>query len=301
MCASEDVPSWLREHRAPVLLSSLLLTGDDDATLESFARRLPRSRTTPAELRTLRALAVRLCCALLSERPEDWRTVTQAARAARGISRPHPVVEQATTRASDTAPKVPAAPEPALAPPHPAMPRGASDVARSHAAAPSVPAQMSAPPVSRSLDTTGAVDSAALFGSLADNPSGLPFQRAPADAVVRISPEVFDVPHRETGATGEIDSSVLAHVFAGLPEASPASPRLPMAVDQYAALVARTEAFPEARQDAIHEEYGVQGRAHRKRIDEAFAATLSSDSALRDRYQQAYGQWVAWLKSSGER
>lgn len=299
MCANEDVPSWLRQHRAPVLLSSLLLSGDDDASLKSFVRRLPRTKTTPAELRAVRELAVSLCYALLSERAEDWRTIAQAARAGRSIARPRVGDEPATTGkgAEDQRPEHLAMPLPRT---QPTPDRVVVEREESEVAPPAVSHRDLPPPPPTDLDATGTVDTVALFGSLAENPSGLPFESASVHCgpVIRTSPAAIDAPHDEAGATGEIDPSVVASIFAGIPVSPSEWSRLPMTVDQYAALVARTKACPGVRQDAIHAEYGVRDSAHRKRIDDAFDAALAANSALRDRYQQAYGQWVAWLHAS---
>lgn len=85
----DGAQQWLREHRAPVLLSSLVLTADDDEALRTFIQsRLPSQDLSPGAVRCAKQIAQALCYALLSEDPRAWAALPQASEVLRRVRRP---------------------------------------------------------------------------------------------------------------------------------------------------------------------------------------------------------------------
>jgi hypothetical protein len=93
------------------------------------------------------------------------------------------------------------------------------------------------------------------------------------------------------GETSAIDPAVIRGALASYPLPT----KLPMAVERYAALVARSTSASEAELLALHREYGVSDEAHRRRIDQEFSEAFSRDGALRQQFGDHLRRWRDWL------
>ena len=94
------------------------------------------------------------------------------------------------------------------------------------------------------------------------------------------------------GETAAIDAETIADALAAFPLPT----KLPMTIERYAALVARSPAASEAELAELHREYAVADAAHRKRIDQEFSEAMSRDAPLRQQFADYLRQWRDWLR-----
>lgn len=147
------------------------------------------------------------------------------------------------------------------------------------------------PQPDESLDETSELDLAMLA-----HVAATPFVPATPGAQTALksfpsSPEE-DAASDFAGQTSTIDPASIADVVA----AYPLPVKLPMALERYAALVARSEGASESELVELHREYGVSDAAHRKRIDQEFSVALSRDNDLRRQFGDHLRQGRDWLR-----
>ncbi|MEZ4447264.1 MAG: hypothetical protein R3B72_49750 [Polyangiaceae bacterium] len=179
----------------------------------------------------------------------------------------------------------PAVPSVSPSPPPPAAPRGGQPPASPWAAAP----QAAPPPPS-----TAFLDPHEL--SAAVRAAELPFtgQAAPPPP----GAELVGEPDMK-GETDWLDPAMFAHL--GTPS-YPLPPRAPMPLEQYAAIVARTELATVVETTMVHHEYQIADEAHRAAIDAAFEAVFRSEPQQRATFQQHLERCRQWRdRGSGDR
>lgn len=296
--------AWLVEHHAPLLLSSLVLTGEGETELEAYAGRRSNPAITCEQVRAAKQLAMAICYAVIGGSSQDWDRIARAAEATRRVRQPDSKTTSSTHAKSSASPEPPHAAKPPAAYPPSAPPR---DVSAAQPvpmpAAPEPPAVPLAAPLNPHAPVeTEAIDLAAVAKLMADNPSATPFATSPSGSHSAASmpppPSLSYAPHPQAGATEGIDEAAIQAAIAGsypLPAAS--LDRLPLPLDRYGALVARSEAARDVAQlSALYAEYGVQGTAHRTRIDEEYRAVFEQHPELRYAFDDVVAQWRAYLR-----
>ena len=302
-------------RRGAVLLSALVLTKDDG--LPRFrAQRVADQRVTDEQLAQARTVLDAVTYALLGEGRDNWKRIEEAHRILRRneppkagkpaqspdaqprVGSPPPIdppVQPALAVASRAEPPLPpAVTTPVPAPMGPSSSPGPSPWLPNAAEnAPALPAAMvahlSAPTPFEagpggSLDETAALDPA-MFAELAPTPFQAGVAQPPPSAVEH---ERADF----AGETGILDAASIGDVVA----AYPLPTKLPMAVERYAALVARSAEASEGELAELHREYAIADAAHRKRIDQEFSEAMSRDAALRQQFADYLRQWRDWLR-----
>lgn len=167
---------------------------------------------------------------------------------------------------------------------------------------PSATSSQAAPSASPSFDPnaaaeTEAIDLDAVARLLAAAPSATPFAKAPGAGLGAPPPPTSFAPHPEAGSTEGLDEAALHAIAASYPLPAAPTERLPLPVEQYAALAVRTEAAnSQAELDAVHAEYGIEDAAHRKRLDEECHAVLTKHPPLRAAFDQTVAQWKQHLR-----
>lgn len=314
----DELQAWLRSQATPGLLSSLVFA-TEEASLKRFGRRVSQVPLSGEQLELLQRLATAICCAVHSEQADDWKAIASAVDTLRRLRPPPPLDAKyagpeplTTARRRQTHPyTVATAPSPLPATTATAQPRpGRNETLTSIPAESAVAAAAASPPLTEQATTfdpvsaaeTEAIDLAAVAKLMADNPSATPFATSPSGSHSAGSkpppPSPSLAPHPQAGATEGIDEAAIQAAIAGsypLPAAS--LDRLPLPLDRYGALVARSEAARDVAQlSALYAEYGVQDTAHRTRVDEEYRAVFEQHPELRSAFDDVVAQWRAYLR-----
>ncbi len=146
---------------------------------------------------------------------------------------------------------------------------------------------------------TSAMDQSAIDAVLKQLGHGLPsvspIAQATASSSAAVSgseTEVFD----QADLAGMIAAAV---PFDSSLELSGEQGTLPMSIDQYAAMVARTEGRALSEKEPIHRGYEIEGAAHRERVDKVFSSALSRDPAVKRQYEELLMRWREWVRQQG--
>lgn len=290
---------YLRQHRCPMTLSSLLLTSDE--ALSSFiARRAADKQLDEAMLKKARGVAEAVCFAILSEKRADWDRIERAYEVLRGVQ--PPVIEPKEDPAKEAEPAPAAVMEERESPPTPALPDSlpkppSMPMPAGRPPEPTTPSVLGSPlhtPDEAAAGTSDFNETAtldpAMFAHLGKE---LPFNEGvgPAPPPSAAAPGALDDVDL-SGGTGMMDENALKAIAASFPLPT----KLPMAVEQYAALVARTEQASPDIVDQVHAEYAIADATHRRRVDDEFSEAFSRDAALRTSFVSSLKQWRDYLK-----
>ena len=106
----------------------------------------------------------------------------------------------------------------------------------------------------------------------------------------------FGVSHEDVGATTAVDPAEIEAAIKGLPTPT----HLPMALNDYASLVAHTEmggpAASAAQRQERHAQRSIEDEAQRTAIDVTFSDYFRNQPKAFQQYLTALEQWRAWLK-----
>jgi len=278
-------------------LLTVLVRADDEAR-RYFSARTRAAKEVPVEaLDWWAAFLCEVAAALERDDPQQLQQWREAITSRGAPADPSPEVAP-----EPEAPPWPAAPEaPASAPSPWAASGGTPEVAPPSppVAPPVAPPPAPPPPPAETppprdsgagVDQTGFLDPSAL----GDLSGALPFDdRAPAVAPpTAVNPdEAADL----AGETGFLDAAALGDLRS--PTQATAPPELPLPIERYAALVARSDWNPSPdNRRALHDELQITDEQHRTAIDSTFRTALERDPALEARYDELYRQWQTWLQ-----
>ncbi len=321
----DKLQGWLRSQATPGLLSSLVFA-TDEASLKRFGGRVSRVPLSGEQLEQLQRLATAICCAVASERADDWTAIARAAEVLRPLGPPSssssdgsdmrkaapPTTTTITPPRKQTRPYVAAATTATTAERQQARPERDETLEGTPAESPVVaPSNAPAPLTAQAATSvpfnpvspaeTEAIDLAAVARLMADNPSATPFTQSPRGgaSVVSVPPPPSSyAPHPQAGATEGLDEAAIqAAIASSYPLPAASLDRLPLPLDQYGALVARSEAVRDVAQlSALYAEYGVQDAAHRGRIDEEYRTVFGQHPELQAAFNHVVAQWRAYLR-----
>lgn len=154
----------------------------------------------------------------------------------------------------------------------------------------------SSPPEAASVpevkpDETSALDPA-MFAHLAVG-SATPFSQGPHDALPPSALEGEEDQFDLSGGTGHMDAEALKKIAGSFP----LPVKLPMPLEDYAALVARTESASEEEVSAVNSEFGVSDASHRARIDEEFSSLFQRAPDRQTEFESLLTRWREWLRN----
>ena len=86
-----------------------------------------------------------------------------------------------------------------------------------------------------------------------------------------------------------------ADMLKSIASSFPLPTKLPLPLEQYAALVAREEHTSPEDLLALHSEFAIADDVHRKRIDQEFGSALAQDAKLREQFADLLARWKAWV------